>query len=83
MLPFLRYKEKESDLQTAFGSVPITVQPIIAEDHYYTDGESVKSSFKIIIDSFKTIYIPQFIYNVSLEHKKLIKEWMDKIEKPE
>lgn len=83
MLPFLRYKERESDLQKAFGSVPITVEPITAVDHYYTDGDSTKSSFKVVLDSVKTIYIPQFIYTVDLEHKQLIKEWMNKIEKPE
>lgn len=81
MLPFLRYKAMESELQRAFGSVPITVEPITTADHYYTDGDSTKSSFKVLIDSVTTVYIPQFIYNVKLEHRGLIKEWIDKVEK--
>jgi hypothetical protein len=79
MLPFLRYKEKESELQAAFGLLVVVVEPITGTDHYYTDGDSTKSSFKIVIDSVITVYVPQFIYNVDPEHKRLIKEWMDAI----
>ena len=80
MLPFLRYKAMESELQRAFGSVPVTVEPITWVDHYYTDGDSTKSEFKVVIDSFITVYIPQFIYNIKLEHKALIMEWLNKVE---
>ena len=80
MLPFLRYKEKEAELQALFGQVPIKIEEISGTDHYYTDGDSTKSSFKIVIDSVITVYVPQFIYNVDPEHKRLIKEWIDAVE---
>jgi hypothetical protein len=71
----------ESELQRGFGSVSVTVEPITWVDHYYTDGDSTKSEFKVVIDSFITVYIPQFIYNIKLEHKVLIMEWLNKVEK--
>lgn len=80
MLPYLRYKEKEADLQKAFGLVPIVVDTISATDNYYTDGDSTKSLFKVVIDSLNTVYLPQFIYNVDPVYKRIIKEWMDTIE---
>jgi len=80
MLPFLKYKDKEADLQSAFGSVPIVVEPISATDLYYTDGAAAIYAFKVIINSIITVYAPQFPYNVNPEHKKLIKEWIDKVE---
>jgi hypothetical protein len=83
MLPFLRYKEKESDLQRAFGLVPVTVEAVTGSDHYYTDGDSTKSAFKVVIDSVKTIYVPQFIYNVDRNHGQIIMEWMKNVEKVE
>ena len=80
MLPFLRYKAKEPELQAAFASVPIRVESVTGTDHYYTDGDSTQSSFKVVIDSVITVYIPQFIYNVDPEHKRIIKEWIDLVE---
>jgi hypothetical protein len=80
MLPFLKYKEKEAELQAAFGSVPIVVESISATDLYYTDGAAAIYAFKVTIDSIITVYAPQFPYNVNPEHKKLIKEWIDKVE---
>jgi len=81
MLPFLRYKEKESELQKAFDQIPVSVEEITPTDHYYTDGDSTKSAFKVIIDSHTTVYIPQFIYTVEPLYKKLITKWMDAVEK--
>lgn len=80
MLPFLRYKEKEADLQEAFGSLPIVIEQISATDLYYTDGSAAMYAFKITIDSIVTVYVPQFPYKVEEHHKKLIKEWMDMVE---
>ena len=80
MLPFLRYKEKEAELQKAFGSVPIVVEQISASDLYYTDGSAAMYAFKVIIDSILTVYVPQFPYIVKEEYKKLINEWMYKVE---
>ena len=80
MLPFLKYKEKEAELQAAFGSVPILIEPISTIDLYYTDGSAAMYAFKVTIDSIITVYAPQFPYNVNSEHKKLIKQWMDKVE---
>lgn len=80
MLPFLKYKEKEAELQKAFGQISVTVESVSGADHYYTDGDSTKSAFKVVIDSVITVYVPQFIYNVDPVHKKLIKEWIDLVE---
>jgi hypothetical protein len=83
MLPFLRYKDQEPELQRAFGKVPISVERITGTDHYYTDGDSMKSEFKVVIGSVITVYLPQFIYNVEPLHEKLIKEWLELVEKKE
>ena len=80
MLPFLRYKEKEADLQVAFGSLPIVVEEISGTDLYYTDGTAARYAFKVTIDSIITVYVPQFPYKVEEYHKKLIKQWMDDVE---
>ena len=80
MLPYLRYKEMESELQSAFGSVPVVIETISETDLYYTDGDVAKSSFKIVIDSLTTVYVPQFIYNVKPEHKKIIQKWITSVE---
>jgi hypothetical protein len=80
MLPFLRYKEKEAELQEAFGSLPIIIEEISGTDLYYTDGSAAMYAFKVIIDSIVTVYVPQFQYKVDEAHKKIIKEWMDMVE---
>lgn len=80
MLPFLRYKEKEAELQEAFGSLPIIIEEISGTDLYYTDGAAAMYAFKVTIDSIVTVYVPQFQYKVDEAHKKIIKEWMDKVE---
>ena len=81
MLPFLRYKEKESDLQVSFGKVPVTIEEITDTDNYYTDGDSTRSTFKVIIDSLMTVYVPQFIYNVNPIYREKIMEWIATVEK--
>jgi len=76
-MTFLTYKRHEANLQERFGNIPISVEPIGPVDMYYTDGDACRSIFKVIIDQYTTVYMPQIITTVcSKEHKVILKEWM-------
>ena len=77
-IPYLRYKEFESDLQEYLGKIKVTVESITSEDVYYTDGDAANSSCKLIISGNElcTVYIPQVIYNFPEEYRRPIEQWM-------
>lgn len=76
-MSFLQYKACEQNLKDRFPSMAVRVEPIEAADNYYTDGESSSSICKLIFTGGNTVYIPQLIYNVKLEHKTIIQAWID------
>lgn len=77
-MSFLAYKKHEGNLQQRFANsnISVTVEPIDSTDLYYTDGDASASTCKIIINKFKYIYVPQLIYKISNEHKKILEEWL-------
>jgi hypothetical protein len=77
-MSFRDYKAQEENLRSRFGDkVAVRVEPIEGADNYYTDGDSSSSICKLIFTGGNTVYIPQLIYNVKLEHKTIIQAWMD------
>jgi len=80
-MSFLSYKRQEANLQERFVNSKISIEPIDGADLLYTDGEASKYTFKIIIDRFDTVYMPQMKCNISDTYKKIIKEWMTYVEK--
>ena len=75
-MTFLTYKRHEASLQERFGNITISIEPITPVDMYYTDGDASRSIFKVVIDQIITVYMPQIQYNVSDEHKVILKEWL-------
>ena len=76
-MSFRHYKAQEENLKARFGDkVAVRVEPIEGADNYYTDGDASTSVCKLIFTGGNTVYIPQIIYNVKLEHKKIIEDWM-------
>lgn len=72
------FKAAEQNLKNRFDdSVSVRVEPIEGADNYYTDGESSSSICKLIFTGGNTVYIPQIIYNVNPDHKKIIQDWID------
>jgi hypothetical protein len=76
-MSFRDYKEEEQNLKDRFPNHAVRVEPIDKADHYYTDGDSEKSICKLIFTGGNTVYVPQLIYNVNPEHKRIILEWME------
>lgn len=77
-MSFRDYKAAEENLKERFeDKVAVRVEPIEAADNYYTDGDSLSSICKLIFTGGNTVYLPQLIYNVKLEHKAIIQAWMD------
>jgi len=78
-LPYRVFKEEEASLQARFNLLPVKaevrVEQICPVDKYYTDGDAEKSYYKVIINGRQTVYMPQLIYNVSDEYKKILREW--------
>lgn len=80
-MSFRDYKAHEENLKARFGDkAAVRVEPIEGADNYYTDGESSASICKLIFTGGNTVYIPQLIYNVKLEHKTIIQAWMDYVQ---
>lgn len=76
-MSFRDYKAAEQDLKARFGDrVAVRVEPIELADNFYTDGDASASICKLIFTGGNTVYIPQLIYNVNLEHKKIIEDWI-------
>ena len=77
-MSFLEYKRNEKALQEKFArfNMAVRIEPIDAADVYYTDGDAKYSFCKLIFTAGPTVYLPQLIYNVSPEYKKIIREWM-------
>ena len=75
-MPFLKYKAAEQNLKDRFPNLAVRVEPIEDADVYYTDGDASSSICKLIFTGGNTVYIPQVIYNVEPEHKKIIDEWI-------
>lgn len=72
------YKAAEENLKARFvDKAEVCVEPIEGIDNYYTDGDASSSVCKLIFTGGNTVYIPQLIYNVKLEHKTIIQAWMD------
>ena len=80
---FLTYKRNEANLQERFGDVKISIEPIRPIDIYYSDGAASTFLFKVEVDPWITIYMPDMVYIVSDEHKAILKEWMAYVEKKE
>jgi glutathionyl-hydroquinone reductase len=80
-MTFLTYKRQEANLQERLPESKISIEPIDGADLLYTDGEASQFTFKIIIDRFDTVYMPQMKCNISDKYKKIIKEWMTYVEK--
>ena len=77
-MSFRDYKTYEENLKARFGdNVAVRVEPIVSADNYYTDGDSTVSTCKLIFTGGNTVYIPQLMYNVNPEHKKIIQDWID------
>jgi hypothetical protein len=70
------YKDAEQNLKERFRDKVVRVEPIEPADVYYTDGDASISICKLIFTGGNTVYIPQLIYNVNQEDKKIISEWM-------
>jgi len=80
-MSFLQYKAAEENLKSRFGDkVTVRVEQIDGADNYYTDGDSSRSACKLIFTGGNTVYIPQLIYNVKLEHKTIIQAWIDYVQ---
>ena len=75
-MTFLKYKAAEQNLKDRFPNAVVRVEPIESADVYYTDGDASSSICKLIFTGGNTVYIPQLIYNVDPEHKKIIDEWI-------
>lgn len=75
-MSFRDYKADEENLKDRFPGITLRVEPIEPADHYYTDGDSEKSICKIIFTGGNTVYVPQLIYNVNPQHKKIIEDWI-------
>jgi hypothetical protein len=75
-MSFRDYKEHEQELKDRFPGITLRVEPIEPADHYYTDGDSEKSICKVIFTGGNTVYLPQLIYNVDPQHKKIIEGWI-------
>ena len=72
------FKAAEQNLKNRFDdTVSVRVEPIEGADNYYTDGESSSSICKLIFTGGNTVYVPQIIYNVNPDHKKIIQDWID------
>jgi hypothetical protein len=80
-MSFRQYKAAEQNLKDRFPNNAVRVEPIEAADNYYTDGDSSSSICKLIFTGGNTVYVPQLIYNVKVEHKKIIMEWMEHVNK--
>ena len=78
-MSFLQYKANEEDLKSRFAKLDLVVhiEPIDPADIYYTDGDASTSICKLVFSTGKTIYIPQLIYNVNEQDKKIISEWIE------
>ena len=69
------------NLKARFGdNISVRVEPIEPADIYYTDGDASNSFCKLIFTGGNTVYLPQIIYNVKDEDKKIIQEWIMCIE---
>jgi len=81
-MSFLQYKAEEEELKLRFAKVGhvVRIEPVDAADHYYTDGDSSVSFCKLIFTGGNTVYLPQLIYNVNEQDKKIISEWIDYVE---
>lgn len=75
-MSFLKYKAAEQNLKDRFPNAVVRVEPIESADVYYTDGDASSSICKLIFTGGNSVYIPQVIYNVDPEHKKIIDEWI-------
>jgi hypothetical protein len=80
---FLSYKRHEANLQERFGKVKISIEPIRPIDMYYSDGAASAFLFKVEVDPWITIYMPDMVHRVSDEHKAILKEWMAYVEMKE
>ena len=78
-MSFLEYKANEEDLKKRCAKVDLVVhiEQIDPADVYYTDGDASASMCKLVFSTGKTIYIPQLIYNVDEQDKKIISEWIE------
>lgn len=80
-MSFRDYKANEENLKERFGDkFAVRVEPIEGADNYYTDGDASSSICKLIFTGGNTVYIPQLIYNVNPEHKKIIQAWIDYVQ---
>jgi len=80
-MSYLKYKAAEENLKARFGdNISVRVEPIEPADIYYTDGDASNSFCKLIFTGGNTVYLPQIIYNVKDEDKKIIQEWIMCIE---
>ena len=80
-MSFRDYKAAEQNLKARFGDkVAVRVESIEGADNYYTDGDASSSICKLIFTGGNTVYIPQLIYNVKLEHKTIIQGWIDYVQ---
>lgn len=80
---FLTYKRHEANLQERFGDLKISIQPIGSIDMYYSDGAASGYIFKVEVEPWITIYMPDMVHRVSDEHKAILKEWMAYVEMKE
>ena len=77
-LTYLKCKDAEKELQKKFDSVAVRIEPLDRADILYTDGEVSNSACKLIIgNGLYTVYLPQLIYIVDPDHRRIIEEWLE------
>ena len=77
-LTYLKCKDAEKELQEKFDSVAVRIEPLDRADILYTDGEVSNSACKLIIgNGLYTVYVPQLIYVVDPDHRRIIEEWLE------